>query len=168
MTELEHLLTHAHKAKMVAWIEAHPENFEEMIQLALSDKLPYSWRSAWLLWDCMEPNDPRVSKYAIELTEAIKGKADNQVRELFKILQMIYIDGEAEGKLFDIAVEYWTKINKKPAVRLNAFKVILKIVEKNPELYDELSFLVEEHYLEDLSPGVKHSINKMIKTLKLT
>jgi hypothetical protein len=35
---------------LISYLSAHPEYFEEAITLAISDKQPYSWRAAWLLW----------------------------------------------------------------------------------------------------------------------
>ena len=35
---------------MIAYMETHPEAYEEAVQLAISDKQPYAWRAAWLLW----------------------------------------------------------------------------------------------------------------------
>lgn len=163
MSDLEYILTHTHKEEMVAYVQQHPETFEELIQLALAHKNIYSWRAAWLLWDCAKPNDPRLQPYLPDFVAALKEKEDNHAREICKILYLMEIEEAVEGELFDICVEFWTKINKKPAVRLNAFKLLLKIAAKHPELRDEISFLVEDHYLEELSPGVKHSIAKMIK-----
>ena len=59
-TALEHILTSTYKDEMIAYLNTHPEDFEEAITLALSDKQPYGWRSAWLLWSCMEENDRRI------------------------------------------------------------------------------------------------------------
>ena len=60
---LEHKLLNSYKNEMISFMETHPEVFEEAIQLAISDKQPYSWRAAFLLWSCMEKNDKRIQKY---------------------------------------------------------------------------------------------------------
>ena len=59
-TALENILTSSYKAEMISYINTHPNDFEEAIELAVSNKQPYSWRAAWLLWSCMEKNDPRI------------------------------------------------------------------------------------------------------------
>ena len=51
---LENKLMNAYKNEMISFLKSHPEYFEEAIQLAISDKQPYSWRVSFLLWDCME------------------------------------------------------------------------------------------------------------------
>jgi hypothetical protein len=52
-TALEWTLTNSYKADMISYLAAHPEDFEEVVKLAIADKQPYSWRAAWLLWSCM-------------------------------------------------------------------------------------------------------------------
>jgi len=47
---LEKLLISAHKPVIMQFLDKHPESFKEAMQLALSDKHPYSWRAAWMMW----------------------------------------------------------------------------------------------------------------------
>ena len=51
-------------SEYVRWIE-------ELIELAISDKQPYSWRPAWLLWSCMDENDQRVQKHIPDIIHSI-------------------------------------------------------------------------------------------------
>ena len=73
------------------------------------------------------------------------------------------ISEKYEGEIFDICMNLWEQISKNPSVRMTAFKFILKISKKHPELLEEISFLTQEQYLESLSPGVKRSIEKMME-----
>ncbi len=146
---------------------AHPEFFEEAIQLAIADKQPYSWRAAWLLWSCMEENDQRIRKYIKRIVSSIKTKNNGHQRELLKILLQMELKEEYEGILFNICMDIWEQINKTPSVRINALKFIIKIAKKHNELAKEITFLTEDHYLESLSPGVKHSVSKLMKELTM-
>jgi len=74
LTPLEETLNTLYKNEMVAFLKKHPEYFEEAIQLAISDKLPYSWRSAWLLWSVMTKNDSRFDNYIPAILQSIKDK----------------------------------------------------------------------------------------------
>jgi hypothetical protein len=160
-TALEHILTNSYKAAMISYMSTHPENFEEVIKLAISNKQPYSWRAAWLLWSCMVENDQRVIGYIKHIIDSIPTKDDDQQRELFIILQKMELNEEYEGILFNICVSIWEKINKKPSVRFNAFKLIIKIAKKYPELSNEIGFLTQDQYLDSLSSAARKSILKM-------
>ncbi|MCK9209832.1 MAG: hypothetical protein M0P61_03235 [Ignavibacteriaceae bacterium] len=164
-TELEHILISTYKDGMIAYMESHPEAYEEAVQLAISDKQPFAWRAAWLLWSCMEVNDRRIQKYIKEIVKAVKSKNDGHQRELLKILLLMEIDKKYEGILFNLCLDVWEEINKTPSVRMTAFKFIMKLVKKHPELSKEITFILQERYLESLSPGVKKSISKMMKGL---
>jgi hypothetical protein len=162
-TLLEQVLTSFCKADMIRHLASHPHDFIEAIHLSISNKQPYSWRAAWLLWSCMEENDSRIRKFIPEIIGLLNSCHDGQQRELIKILYLMEIDEEHEGILFDTCIGVWEKLNKQPSVRYNAFRMIVKIARKYPDLYREIAFLTEHHYLDTLSPGVKRGIIKMIK-----
>ena len=146
-------------------MNAHPEYFEEAIELAVSDKQPYSWRAAYTLWSVIDKNDKRIQKHIKKIVSAVKNKNDGHQRELLKILLMMDLDEKYESELFDICMCVWEQINKAPSVRVNAFKFILKIAKKHPELKQEISFLIQDHYLDSLSPGARHSVRILMKKI---
>jgi len=133
--------------------------------LAITDEQPYSWRAAFVLWSVIQNNDVRIQKHIKKLVKAVKEKSDGHQRELLKILLMMELDEKYEGVLFDICMNVWEQINKAPSVRVNALKLIIKIANKHPELKKEISFLAQDHYLESLSPGARHSVRKLMNEL---
>lgn len=162
LTPLEETLTTLYKDGMVTFLIKHPEYFEEAIQLAISDKQPYSWISAWLLWSVMTKNDSRLDNYISAILHSIKDKQDGHQRELLKILYLLEIDEAYEGQLFDLCISLWENTQKKPSIRYTAFRFLVKITDKHPELRKELDFLLEPRYLETLSPGIKKGVYKML------
>ncbi len=165
-SSLEYILTHSYKEDMISYMKQHPKKIDELIKLAIADKGKYSWRAAWLLWSCMEKNDPRIRKYMDEILKVIRLKEGGHLRELLKVLLQMDLSEEQEGYLFDFSIETWERLAQQPSIRYAAFEMIKKIVANNPELSSEISFLTQDHYLETLSPGIKHSIMKMRDSLK--
>ena len=165
-TAFEKILTNSHRPEMESYVVAHPESFEEAIKLAIADKQPYSWRAAWLLWSCMEKNDKRIRKYVKNMVNILPNREDNQKRELLKILEQMEIKEEFEGLLFKHCVTIWEKIDKQPAVRYNAFKILAKITQRHPELFQEVNLLIQKQYTESLSSTVNKSINKIVKDIR--
>ena len=162
---LKHLLTHSYKDQMISGMAANPAFFGEAVQLAISDKQPYAWRASWLLWSCMEPNDIRIMKYIPAIIQFLPVCRDNQQRELLKILYLMEINEEHEGILFSHCISIWEKLNKQPSARYNAFKMILKIAKKYPELYQEIDFITQEQYTGTLSRAVRKGVFRMLKEL---
>lgn len=162
-TVLEKKLITSYKNEMISFLKSHPKHFEEAVQLAISDKQPYSWRAAYLLWGSIEENDKRIHKHIKSIVNSIQGKEDGHQRELLKILIKMRINEKYEGQLFNICINLWEQIDKDPSVRINALKFIIKIVNKYPELSKEIVFLTQDQYLKSLSPGAKRSVEIMIK-----
>lgn len=166
-SSLENILMSSYKDEMISFMNSHPEYFEEAIQLAIGDKEKLCWRSAWLLWNCIEMDDPRIKKHINKIIKVIPQKKDGHQRELIKILSVMKLNEEQEGKLFNICMNLWEGLDKTPSIRWTAFKFILEMGKKYPELKEEISFLTQDHYLETLSPGIRHSISKAMPGLKV-
>jgi hypothetical protein len=147
---------------MISYIKSHPEDFEKVIRLAVSDIKPYSWKAAWLLWDCMEKNDPRLHRHIHRIIDVLPARNDSQQRELLLILQRMELRGDQEGDLFDICIKIWQKRGKKPSVRFNAFRLMIRIAKKHPDLFNEIRILTRDPFLENLSEGVKKSIFRLL------
>lgn len=150
---------------MISHVSENPECFSELMDLTIADKQPYSWRAAWLVWSCMEKNDKRIRKYIIDMINVLPERNDSQQRELLKILEQMEIKEEFEGLLFDHCVTVWKRIDKRPSVRFNALKILIKIAHRYPELSKEIILLTKNQYMASLSPCVNKSVNKMIKDL---
>ena len=166
-SKLEQKLLNSYKDEMIAFLKAHPAHFDEAIQLAVGDKEKLCWRAAWLLWRCIEKDDPRIKKHINKIIKVIPHKKDGHQRELIKILSVMKLNEEQEGRLFNICMNLWEGLDKTPSIRWTAFKFILEMGKKYPTLKEEISFLTQDHYLETLSPGIRHSISKAIPELDI-
>lgn len=159
---LENKLMISYKLELIEFLNTHSEYFEEAIELAVSEKQPYAWRSAFLLESCIAENDLRIKKYVPLILKSISGKKDGHQRELLKILYKMRLNDKQLGQLLDLCLDLWEQINKAPSIRVTAFKFIIKIAEQHPELQNEIEVLTQEHYLKTLSPGIRNSIERII------
>jgi hypothetical protein len=75
------------------------------------------------------------------------------------------IGEEFEGLLYNHCVRVWEKTDKKPSLRLNAFKVMVKTAKKHPDLSREITFLTQDQYMDSLSGTVRKSIDGMLRDL---
>jgi hypothetical protein len=165
-TALDRILQGMYKAQMITYIAAHPEAFNELLTMAVSDSHPYRWRAAWLLWSCMDDNDPRVNRQLETVINSLSGKTDNHQRELLKILLQMELSDDHDALLYDFCLDTWKDSHKQPSVRHNAIKMIVKIGKKYPELLDEIEYFTQDGYLASLSPAVRNSVSKMMVQLR--
>jgi len=147
----------------VGYMADHPEDFDQLIQLAFSSNKPYCWRAAWLLWDCMEDNDSRIIPYTDRMVDALPDLKDGHFRELLKVLLKMDLGEEQEGLLYDVCVKYWESISKRPSVRYYAFLLMVRMAKKYPDLQHEIEVLTHSEYIDSLSPGVRKSVKKRLK-----
>ena len=165
LTPLEDCLTHNYKDGMIAFLQSHPEYLGEAIELAKSNKQPYSWRAAWLLWSCLTKNDARIQPHIDEFIQAMEGKKDGHQREILKILLVMELNEKQKSVLLDFCIHEWKQVQKTPSIRYTAFRFMHLMAKKYHELSPEIKLYTQKLYLESLSPGVRKSICKMIETL---
>ena len=153
---------HLQKDPIVSLLKENPVVFDEAIQLAQQSDERTAWRAAWVLFHAMEDHDPRIHPHLLAFISALRGKRDGHQRELLKIIERLKPEEDLEGELFDICMGIWENPGKSPSSRITAFRVMFRIAKKYPELLGELSFLLQEHYTETLSPGIKYSLQRML------
>ncbi|MFN2394828.1 MAG: hypothetical protein ABR597_03975 [Bacteroidales bacterium] len=156
------LNVHLQKDSIVSLLRENPAVFDEAIQLVLQSDERTAWRAAWVLFHAMEDHDLRLQPYLPALISALRGKRDGHQRELLKIIERLQINEDQEGELFDICMGIWENPGKSPSSRITAFRIMFAMAKKYPELLQELHFLLQEHYTETLSPGIRHSLRRML------
>jgi hypothetical protein len=155
---------HFDKEKIVSKLKCDSELFMRALELSVSDNYPFGWRGAWVVFHAMDYNDEKVRPYVRKIVKQIpEVSKDGHQRELMKVLSKMELDEESEGYMFDNCITIWETLKKSPSVRAMAFKMLMGIAEKYPELKGELGFLMQSHYLSTLSPGIKKSVENQYK-----
>ena len=163
---LELVLAKYQKTAMLEYMAAHPEEFVTALTIATGEETHANWRAAWLITNCMEDNDERIQPHLNKLVSAVAGKDDGHQRELLKILLRMELNEEHESYLFDHSVTLWESVKLTPSVRYIAFRIMVKVAEHYPELKHEILELTQPQYVNSLSPGIRNSIQKMIRALE--
>ena len=166
LSPLKQILLQGYKQHMIQFLQQNPDYIDEAFDLALGNDQPFSWRSAWLLTDCLEQNDVRITSKVNSLLAAFDDKTEGHQREYLKLLLLAELNDETNGIVFDKAVKIWSKLKNQPSLRFTALRTMIKIAEKYVELKQEIFFLLDEHYLKSLSPGIKNAALKLKKELK--
>jgi len=157
------LINHFNKEELISAINESDNLFNQMVEITLSNRNPKSWRAPWIISQTIHKNDSRIVPHFETFVKAIDGKKDGYQRELLKIIDRMDIPEEFEGVLFDMCSSIWEIPKKSPATRIVAFKIMLKIARKYPDLKSEITFLTQKHYIETLSPGIQNSLKRMMK-----
>lgn len=164
MKKIVDLLVDQNKQCIIEHCSRNDYLFLELLNLALDTNDSISWRASSVLSDIMLENDARLISYINRILQLIPQVNHSHQRELLKIVYKIDVSEDLEGHIFDLALSIWRDINKQSSVRYYAFKCILKIADKHPELKNEIHLWSAPYYLDSLSKGIRHSIMKMLDT----
>ncbi|MDG2153315.1 MAG: hypothetical protein P8K10_05210 [Crocinitomicaceae bacterium] len=149
------------------FINQSEEHIRKMVELSVCDLKDVSWRVAWLLGQSISKSSNPIQKYHLKIIKGISEKESGHQRELLKLVIDKNLSEEEEGRLFEVCIEIWKDIHKKPGTRSYAFKFIHQVVLKYPEIKNELVGLFESEYLETLSPAIKNSIEVKLNKLNV-
>ena len=95
-----------------------------------------------------------------DLISGIENKKSGHQRELIRLIMKHELSDNQESALYDQCIVIWKDLSLKPGTRYYAYLFLHKLSLKYPELMNELRHFFTEIYLETLSPGIKHSIQK--------
>lgn len=165
-SELKEVLTNTYKKGMISWMETHPEAFEELVEMALSEDPECAWRAAWLLWSCITENDPRLIGRIKDFVDVLPQKSGPQQREYLILLAKMDIEPELAGKVFEHCVQIWINPTLQASQRYNAFKLMSVVAKNYPELKTELQLMVEDDFFTGLTENVRKSVFRMMKGLE--
>lgn len=163
MLLIDHLNIRQPKSAWMALMKAHPEFFGEALEIAISDKNPEGWRAAWLVYENMHRNDQRIQHLLTDLIRSLGVKKSGHQRELLKILSNMNLEEEHEGVLFDTCLTIWEDLSKQSSARITAFRQLVRIAWNHPELKTELKHFVDDNYTSTLTPGIKHSLERLLR-----
>jgi hypothetical protein len=120
-TVLKEVLTKTYKKGMISWMETHPEEFDDLVEMALSDDPEYAWRAAWLLWSCITENDPRIRAKLKEFANALKQKPGPQKREFLILFNRMDNEPSLAGDLYRECVRIWTNPSLQTSLRYSIY-----------------------------------------------
>lgn len=162
---LDIVLSKFFKKDVFNFMNQFPEEFESIVALTITDEKPICWRAAWVVQTFMEQDDERVQPYVDAILQIIPQKEDGHQRELLKILAQMNLNDDRESILYDECVAIWESVRKKPGTRYFAFQQMVKMVEKYPELMQEIHAVTQPQHINTLSPGVRQGVVKLIQQL---
>ncbi len=163
---LEIVLSKLFKEDVFKFMHEYHEEFESIIELSVTDEKPICWRAAWVVQNFMEQDDERVKPYVDIMLEIIPQKEDGHQRELMKILANMNLDDDRESILYDECVTIWESVRKKPGTRYFAFQQMAKMVEKYPELIQEIHAVTQPQHINALSPGIRRGVLRLVARLE--
>ncbi len=133
--------------KIVRWVGASQERFDQLFYLFLNDEYRVVQRAAWPIGYCVEAQPRLIKKHFSALLDNLEkpGIHGAVKRNTIRLLQFIAIPKRYQGRLMDICFGYLSDPKEAIAVKVFSLTVLQHLSTTYPEILPELKLLVEEN-----------------------
>jgi len=162
----EQLLKEHSKAncdKIVKWIGANQQRFDELFSLFLSNEYRVVQHAAWPLSYAVIGHPQLIKKHFAQLISNLgKPGIHNAVkRNTMRFLQEIDIPKKYHGAVMDTCFKYIAVPGEAIAVKAFSLSVLEKLSKVYPEIIPEIKLLIEENY-ERETPAFRSRARKFL------
>lgn len=140
---------------------------KDFINYSNSNK-QYAWRAAWIIYHyTLIHKSNTIQNNINDFIQALRiAKKDGHKREILKIINTLELNESQKFEVYDICISLIWNNKSQSSLRHNATLFALKVADLYPELTREIKNIYDD-IKENLSPGVKNSLNKKFKAIKI-
>lgn len=147
-------------------IITEPANYRNLVEVALYNNHPKSWRAAWLMDKINDKAPELIVDYIPEIIEKLKTETGNgKKRHLLKLISLNEMPGEFLGFLTDFCITVFISSKEPIAVRVHAMQILGNIAMKEPDLKPEIVLILEHEMENHGSAGIVSRCKKILKKL---
>jgi hypothetical protein len=132
-------------SKIVKWVGASQQRFDELFNLFLNDEYRVVQRAAWPVSYCVIAQPAFISKHWSRLIKNLqKPNLHNAVkRNSIRLLQHMAIPKKMRGEIMDICFRYLESPTETVAVKAFSLTVLTNLSKEYPAIIPEIKLLVE-------------------------
>lgn len=151
-------------AEIVQYVGNSEERFQKLLDCVLGDDMRLSHRASWALGDVSLKYPDMFRKHHRVLIDALKKKQNHNAirRNIVRTYQFADIPEDYEAELYDICLNFIANAEEKIAVKAFSIRVCERVIEKYPEMKNELLELIKVN-LPIWSSGLKNRGSKFLK-----
>lgn len=152
--------------RIAQYIGQHQEQFDALMHLFLNGNYRTSQRAAMVVGICAEAYPGLIKPHMKPMVENLRNPVNDAVkRNTVRTLQFLNIPESLLGETADICFGLLSNPKEAIAIKVFSMTVLLHIVQKVPELKNELQIIIEDQ-LPFGSTGFKSRGLKVLKALK--
>jgi len=132
--------------KIVNWVGASQQHFDELFHLFLHDEYRVVQRAGWPVSYCVIGHPELIKKHWNSLIKNLeKPNLHNAVkRNSIRLLQDINIPEKYQGEVMDICFNYIASPAEAVAVKAFSLTVLTRLAKQYPEIIPEIKLLIED------------------------
>ncbi len=150
--------------KIVKWIGADQQRFDELMRLFLSNEYRVVQLAAWPISYAAIAHPALVKKHFTRLIKHLDAPGIHTAvkRNTLRLLQEIDIPEKYHGRLMDICFRYISVPGEAIAVKAFSLRVLENLAKIYPEIVPEIKLLIEENYDRE-TPAFKARARMFLK-----
>ena len=151
-------------AEIVEYVGKSEKRFQKLLNCVLGEDMRLSHRASWALGDASLKYPDLYNKHHRVLIDALKVKQNHNAirRNIVRTYQFADIPEEYEAELYDVCLNFVADSDEMIAVRAFSIRVCERIIEKYPEMKNELLEVIKSN-MSVWSAGLKSRGNKFLK-----
>jgi hypothetical protein len=165
--EAEILKEHSKRqaVRIASWVGKDKKRFRQLMASFLKGEYRITQRSAWTVNLCADKHPELIRPYLKQMIRRMQepGVHDAVRRNVIRILQFIEIPEKLLGEVATVCFNYLSSPGEPIAVRVFSMTVLANIVQKQPDLTNELRFVIEQQ----LSHGSMGFCSRARKVMKM-
>jgi hypothetical protein len=132
--------------KIVRWVGASQQRFDELFSLFLNDEYRVVQRAGWPVSCCVIAHPVLITKHWNKLIKNLQktNLHDAVKRNSIRLLQGISIPKKYEGQLMDICFNYLSSPTEAIAVKAFSLSVLTNLARQYPGIVPEIKLIIEE------------------------
>jgi hypothetical protein len=145
-----------------------PEYYQTLMEIALNDANPKSWRAAYLV-DKINDSYPLLIQPFLQkiIKQVIIENSDSKRRHFLKLISMNDLPEDQQGIMFDFCLKSFTSAKEPLAVRVHAMQILYNISESEPGLKPEILAIIETEMENHSSAGIISRGRKLAQKLRI-
>jgi hypothetical protein len=152
--------------KIVAWIGASQQRFDELFSLFLHDEYRIVQRAAWPVSYCVIAYPDLIKPHWSSLIKNLRkpGLHNAVKRNSIRLLQDINIPKKYQGQIMDICFTYLQSPKEAVAVKAFSLSVLGNLAQQYPDIIPEIQLIIEEQ-LPHQTAAFKARARKFVSTI---
>ena len=148
-------------------ISGNPHYFPVLMELALYNTAPISWRAAYIADKIHEFNPAVIVPYLEKMIDRLASETHTgKKRHFLKLISLHTIHKKHFGFLVNKCLDWLTSAKEPPAVRVHAMQILYNISEKEPDLKPELLAVIRHEMEHHGTPGINSRGLKLVRKLE--
>ena len=151
-------------SKIVKWVGASQERFDELFNLFLNDEYRVAQRAAWPVNYCVADQPQLIEKHFAKLLKNLSRPNihDAVKRNTVRLLQDVTIPKKFHGQVMDICFNYISSPTEPVAVKCFSLSVLHNMCKEYPEIKNEIKTIIDGEWQK--TPGLRSRAKKFLKS----